>query len=90
MSTPWRTGLAALLFALAASAAEQTATLKIAGWHSKGDALKTEAALKALAGVKSTTPDVPKKTIAVTFDDAAVTTAQLAKAIEGAGYSVVK
>lgn len=90
MTFPWRTGLAALLLAFAASAAEQTASFKIAGWHSKGDALKTEAAVKALPGVKSTSADVPAKTLSVTFDDAAATAAQVAKAVEGAGYSVAK
>ena len=48
-----RTFLIALLLSLAARAAEQTLSLKIDGWHSKGDGYKTEAAVRAVQGVKS-------------------------------------
>ena len=40
--------LGALLCASVAHAEEKTETIKVAGWHSKGDAYKTEAALRAV------------------------------------------
>ena len=90
MKTHRATAAAVLLFSLGAAASEQTASLKIQGWHSKGDALKAEAMVKAMTGVKNVTTDVQAKTLTVVFDDAAVTQARLIKAIEGAGYTVAK
>ena len=82
--------IAALLFAGAASAAEHVSTLKIGGWHSKGDALKTQLAVQGVKGVKSANPDVPKKTLVVTFEETQATQAQVEKAVADAGYEVEK
>ena len=86
----WRSLIGALLIAGSVSAAERVATLKISGWHSKGDALKTQLAVQAVKGVKAATPDVPKKTLVVTFEEAQATQAQLEKAVVNAGYEVEK
>jgi len=82
-----RTLLAALLFALAAQAADQSLSLKIEGWHSKGDAYKTEQAVQQIKGVKSVSSDLAKKELKVVFDDASATAAAIEKAISAAGYS---
>lgn len=82
-----KTFLAALLLALAARAAEQSLTLKIDGWHSKGDAYKTEQAVREVKGVKSASADPVKKEITVVFDDAQSSAGAIAKAISDAGYS---
>ena len=86
----WRTFIAAVLIAGSATAAEHVATLKIGGWHSKGDGLKTQLAVQAVKGVKSATPDVPKKTLVVTFEETQATQAQVEKAVVDAGYEVEK
>ena len=86
----WRTLIGALAIAGSASAAEHVATLKIGGWHSKGDALKTQLAVQAVKGVKSATPDVPKKALVVTFEETQATQAQIEKAVADAGYAVEK
>lgn len=84
----------ALLFLLAvaglASAAPKSETLKTSGWHSKGDAFKTEAALRAVKGVTKASADFGAKTVTVEFDDAQVQRAQLEKAIADAGYATPK
>ena len=79
--------LAALLLSLAAQAAEQSLTLKVDGWHSKGDAYKTEAAVRAVQGVKSASADAAKKEIVVVYDDAAANAGSIQKAISEAGYA---
>ena len=76
----------AVLLAAAAQAAEQSLTLKIEGWHSKGDAYKTEQAVKEVKGVRSASADPAKKEMTVVFDDAVASEAQVRKAISAAGY----
>lgn len=78
--------LASVLLALPAAAAEQTLRLTVEGWHSKGDAYKTEQAVRAVKGVKGTSSDVTKKQLAVVYDDAAASPASIEKAISAAGY----
>ena len=92
---PWRPQLLALLALsllapFAALAEERSISLKISGWHSKGDSFKTEVALKQLKGVKSASAEMAKKQISITFDDAIATQAQLEKAIAEAGYSIAQ
>jgi copper chaperone CopZ len=77
---------AALLLSLAAAAADQSLSLKVEGWHSKGDVYKTEAAVQQVKGVKVVKSDLGAKTITVTFDDAVASPAAVQKAISGAGY----
>ena len=86
----WKTGVATILLAGAALAAEQSVTLKIAGWHSKGDAYKAQSAVQAVKGVRTATPDLAKKELVVVFDDAAATQAQVEKAVTDAGYSIAR
>jgi copper chaperone CopZ len=70
----------------AALAAEQSLSLKVEGWHSKGDGYKTEQAVRQVKGVRSATADSAKKSLTVVFDDAATSAAEIQKAITGAGY----
>jgi copper chaperone CopZ len=91
MNTRTALALAAALFApLAGRAAERTETVKVAGWHSKGDAYKTEVAVRAVKGVANATANYEQKAIAVTYDDKQATRQQLEKAIADAGYSAAK
>jgi copper chaperone CopZ len=83
---PMRTLLAALLLSLAAQAADQSLSLKIEGWHSKGDVYKAEQAVKQVKGVKSVSSDLAKKEMNVVFDDATSSAAEIEKAIGAAGY----
>lgn len=78
--------LASILLALPAVAAEQTLRLTVEGWHSKGDAYKTEQAVRAVKGVNGTSSDVTKKQLTVVYDDAAASPASIEKAISAAGY----
>ena len=82
-----RAVISGLVLAGAALAAERSLTLKIDGWHSKGDAYKTEAAVKEVKGVRSASADPAKKELTVVFDDAATSEAEVRKAISAAGYS---
>ena len=82
-----RIALFALLLSFGAAAADQSVTFKVDGWHSKGDAYKTEAAVRQVKGVRSTASDAGKKELTVVFDDAVATEATLRKAIAEAGYS---
>ena len=82
-----KTLLAALLLSFAAQAADQSLTLKIDGWHSKGDAYKTEQAVREVKGVKSAEADVRGKQITVNFDDAQASAGAIQKAISDAGYA---
>jgi copper chaperone CopZ len=79
--------LAALLLATAANAAEKSVSLKILGWHSKGDAFKTEEAVRGVKGVSGVQSDVPAKRLTVTFDDGQTTSAAILKAVIDAGYT---
>jgi copper chaperone CopZ len=81
-----RIALAVLLFSSAALAAEKSLSLRVEGWHSKGDIYKTEAAVQQVKGVLRVSSDLSKKAITVTFDDAVASEAQIQKAISGAGY----
>jgi copper chaperone CopZ len=81
-----RAVLAVLLLSLAAQAAEQSLSLKIEGWHSKGDVYKTEQAVQQVPGVKSVSSDLAKKGLTVVFDDASASAAAIQKAISAAGY----
>jgi len=78
--------LVALALAAAAQAAEQSLSLKVEGWHSKGDVYKTEAAVQKVKGVVRVSSDLSARTIVVVFDDAAASAADIQKAISGAGY----
>jgi copper chaperone CopZ len=79
-------GLALFMLASAALAAEQSLSLRVEGWHSKGDVYKTEAAVQQVKGVKGVSSDLAKKSITVSFDDAVANPAQIQKAISSAGY----
>lgn len=81
-----RTFLLAMLIGMAASAADQSVTFQVLGWHSKGDAFKTEEAVKGMKGVKSVSCDVHNKKMTVAFDDAATNTGAIKKAVGDAGY----
>jgi copper chaperone CopZ len=81
---------AALFLPPAVHAAEKTATIKVTGWHSKGDAYKTEVAVQAVKGVSKASADFARTIIVVTYDDRQVTPQQLDKAIGEAGYSAGK
>ena len=81
-----RAFLAAILLSVAAQAAEQSLSLKIEGWHSKGDIYKTEQAVQQVRGVKTVSSDLAKKEMTVVFDDAAASAATIQKAISAAGY----
>jgi copper chaperone CopZ len=76
----------AVLFAAAAQAAEQSLSLTVEGWHSKGDVYKTEAAVQKVAGVVRVSSDLPNKKVTVVYDDAKANAAVIQKAISGAGY----
>lgn len=76
----------ALALAAAAQAAEQSLSLKVEGWHSKGDVYKTEAAVQQVKGVVRVSSDLPAKTLTVVYDDAKANPAVIQKAISGAGY----
>jgi copper chaperone CopZ len=80
--------LALALFALASAAlaAQQSLSLRVEGWHSKGDVYKTEAAVQQVKGVVRVSSDLSKKEITVSFDDAVANPAQIQKAISSAGY----
>ncbi len=83
-----KTRIAILSIALAgaALAAEQTLALKVDGWHSKGDAYKTEQAVRQVKGVRSASSDAAKKELTVVFDDAVTSAAEIQKAFTSAGY----
>jgi len=78
--------LAAIAFATAVQAAEQSLSLTVEGWHSKGDVFKTESAIQKVQGVVRVSSDLPKKKVTVVYDDAAANPAAIQKAISGAGY----
>ena len=81
---------AALSLPPAARAAEKTETIKVVGWHSKGDAYKTEVAVRAVKGVSNASADYARTIIVVTYDDKQATRQQLDKAVGDAGYSTGK
>jgi copper chaperone CopZ len=79
--------LATLMLASPANAAEKSVSLKVLGWHSKGDAFKTEEAVRGVKGVSAVQTDVPSKRLTVTFDDGQTSNAAILKAVTGAGYT---
>jgi copper chaperone CopZ len=84
----WRIAFGALLLAGSALAAEKSVTVRVAGWHSKGDAFKTEVAVQRVRGVKSAASDYGKKVLVVVYDDAVATPAEVEAAVVEAGYQV--
>ena len=82
-----RTFIIGALVALGVAAADQSLTLKVDGWHSKGDAYKTEQAVRQLKGVRSATADAGKHELSIVFDGAATSEAEVRKAISEAGYT---
>lgn len=78
--------LLVLALAAAAHAAEQSLSLKVEGWHSKGDVYKTEAAIQKVKGVVRITSDLSANTIVIVFDDGSASAAEIQKAISSAGY----
>jgi copper chaperone CopZ len=80
----------AFLLPFAALAADQSVRLKIPGWHSSGDAYKTEVAVRAVKGVRSASADRASGTLGVVFDDAVAKREQIEKAVQDAGYSVAR
>jgi copper chaperone CopZ len=87
-----RTSLAlgVLLCAGLLRAAEKTETIKVSGWHSKGDAYKTEVSVRAVKGVANATANYSQTVIVVTYDDKQASRQQIDKAIADAGYSAAK
>jgi copper chaperone CopZ len=85
-----RAALLSFGLATAAGAAEKTDTLKVDGWHSSGDAYKSEQAVRAVKGVVRVSTDKDKSELTVTWDDAATNRPAIEKAVAGAGYSVKK
>jgi len=79
----------AVLFSGAAFATEVTQTLEVSGWHCKGCSGKTEAAVKKVNGVKDVKADLDKKTVTVTFDDAATKKSDIEEAVKAQHYKVV-
>jgi copper chaperone CopZ len=82
--------LLTLLIGFAANAADKSVSLKVAGWHSKGDAFKTEEAVRGVKGVKSVKSDVAAKRLEVTFDDAVSSSAAIVKVVADAGYTATQ
>ena len=82
--------LGCLLLAGGAFAADRSSTFKVSGFHSKGDALKAEAAARSVKGVKTATADAKTMELQVVFDDAAASLVQVQKAVAEAGYEVQK
>ena len=82
----WQSAMLAFAMAAAASAAEQSLTLKVEGWHSKGDAYKTEQAVRQVKGVRSASSDSGARQLTVVYDDAATSVAEIQKAVVSAGY----
>lgn len=71
-------------------AKETTTTLRVAGWNCANCSGATRAAVQKMAGVTSATPDLPKGTLQVTFDPAAVTVADLENTVTRLGYRIVR
>jgi copper chaperone CopZ len=90
MTTGWAALLGALALASSAGAAERSITIRVGGWHSKGDAWRTESSLRSVKGVLQVSTDAGKQQVTVVFDDAVAARAQIEKAIADAGYSVAR
>jgi copper chaperone CopZ len=90
MRLRWTAAACSIALALAAAAAEQSVTIRVQGWHSKGDAWRTESAIRGLRGVRQVQSDAGNHQITVVFDDAVASRAHIEKAIAEAGYSVAR
>ena len=87
MTSHFKSALGIIVLSGAAGAAERSLPLKVQGWHSKGDAYKVEAAVRAVKGVKSAAGDFAGKQLTVVFDDAVTSEAQVRKAVADAGFT---
>lgn len=65
------------------------ATISVPEIHCDHCKMSIEGALGKVAGVKAASVDVPKATVAITFD-APATMDELVAAIEGQGYEVAR
>jgi copper chaperone CopZ len=90
MKSGWAALLGALALASSAVAVERSVTIRINGWHSKGDAWRTESSVRGIKGVLQVSTDAGKQQVTVVFDDAVASRAQIEKAIADAGYSVAR
>ncbi|ARK24541.1 hypothetical protein SporoP37_07620 [Sporosarcina sp. P37] len=63
-------------------------TLKVTGMTCNHCVQAVEGALTELPGVERALVDLKANTVAVQYDDAAVTVAQMTKAVEDQGYDV--
>jgi copper chaperone CopZ len=86
----WTAALGALALASSALAAERSIVIRVDGWHSKGDAWRTESTVRAVKGVVQVSTDAGKQQVTVVFDDAVASRAQIEKAIADAGYAVAR
>ncbi len=71
-------------------AKEATTLLQVSGWHCAGCSAATEGALTRINGVKSAKADLARGVVEITYDDAKATLGDLEKAVEKAGYHVVR
>lgn len=62
---------------------------QVKGMHCVGCAMTIDGVLEDLTGVKSATTHYAKQTVEIEYDEAKVTEAQLAEAIQRAGYRLV-
>jgi copper chaperone CopZ len=86
----WAAVLAALAIVSSAGAAEKSIVIRVAGWHSKGDAWRTESSLRSVKGVRQVATDAGKQQVTVVFDDAVASQTQIEKVIVDAGYTVAR
>jgi copper chaperone CopZ len=80
------TGIATLLLASVALAAETTTTFKVTGMYCNACETKIQQALKKTDGVTNAIVSLNKGTATVTYDDAKVKPDQIVKVIEKEGY----
>ena len=71
-------------------AREATTTLNVSGWHCGGCSAATEASLRKVSGVKSAKAELGSGTVQVTYDESLAGLADLEKAVQKAGYQVVR
>lgn len=72
--------------ATSAFAAQQSITLKVAGWSCGKCSARTAKALGALDGVEKADAKLEAGTITVSFDDEKITADQLKAAVKSAGF----
>ncbi|MBI5549007.1 MAG: heavy-metal-associated domain-containing protein [Deltaproteobacteria bacterium] len=78
------------LFSGEAMAKEVSTRLQVSGWHCGGCSAATEAALRKVGGVKAAKAELSQGTVSITYDDSVASLADLEKAVEKAGYQVVR